>query len=186
MKGLDADLRALQEVRDLVAFGTKAAVKAVAGYGQADVDRLCAAMADAGAKAAPRSGARMAVQETGFGRLHYKILKNLFGSEGTWASIQHERTVGVLSSSTRTPVSPRWPRPWASWRGSSQHEPHRRPFKAIISVKGRNGIAQPALPARRCILQAAEVLRRAIERKRAAAGPGHLPRAADPSNPPAP
>ncbi|MCA9003203.1 MAG: acetaldehyde dehydrogenase, partial [Planctomycetes bacterium] len=69
-------------MRDLVARA-KAAVKAVAHYSQADVDRLCAAMAEAGARAA-HDLARLAVQETGMGRVHYKILKNLLGSEGTW------------------------------------------------------------------------------------------------------
>ena len=52
MKGLDPDLRALQEVRDHVARA-KAAVKAVAHYDQEQTDRLCKAMAEAGARAAP-------------------------------------------------------------------------------------------------------------------------------------
>ncbi|MEZ5975212.1 MAG: aldehyde dehydrogenase family protein [Planctomycetota bacterium] len=185
MKGLDADLRALQEVRDLVAR-TKAAVKAVAGYGQADVDRLCAAMADAGAKAA-HDLARLAVQETGFGRLHYKILKNLFGSEGTWASIQHERTVGVLSSDPHTGIT-EVAAPVGVVAGviPSTNPTSSALFKAIISVKGRNGIVlSPHPSARRCILQAAEVLRRAIERAggRRTWSPASSSR---PSNPPAP
>ena len=95
MKGLDPDLRALQEVRDQVARA-QAAAKQVADWSQAQVDRVCAAMAEAGARAA-HDLARLAVEETGIGRVHYKVLKNLLGSEGVWDSIKDERTVGVVS-----------------------------------------------------------------------------------------
>ena len=47
---LDSDLRALQEVRDLVARAS-AATEAFHDASQADVDRVCAAMAEAGARA---------------------------------------------------------------------------------------------------------------------------------------
>ena len=60
-------------------------------------------MAEAGARAAGDL-ARLAVEETGIGRVHYKILKNLFGAEGTWASIRDEKTVGILSRDERTGV----------------------------------------------------------------------------------
>ena len=83
---LDPDLRALQEVRDAVARA-KAATQAIRGYDQAATDRLCAAMARAAADAAYDLG-RLAVEETGIGRVHYKVLKNLFGSEGVWESIR--------------------------------------------------------------------------------------------------
>ena len=98
----DPDLRALQEVRDSVARA-KAAMAEIAHYDQAQIDRLCEAMSKAASSAAVDL-ARLAVEETGIGRVHYKVLKNLFGSEGIWASIQNERTVGILSKNEATGV----------------------------------------------------------------------------------
>jgi acetaldehyde dehydrogenase (acetylating) len=91
---LDPDLRALQEVRDYAERAWRAC-EAVHNYTQEQIDRVCAAMAEAGARAA-YDLAKLAVEETEIGRVHYKVLKNLLGSEGTWASIKDERTVGVV------------------------------------------------------------------------------------------
>src|SRR5580765_8524508 len=99
---IDPDLRALQDVRDLVARAKKAC-EAIHHYDQKQTDALCAAMAKAGS-AASYDLARLAVEETGIGRVHYKVLKNLVGSEGTWASIQNEKTVGVISRDEKTGV----------------------------------------------------------------------------------
>ena len=100
MKGLDPDLRALQEVRDSVSRARRAQ-EAVADYSQERIDRVCEAMARAGAEAA-FDLARVAVEETGIGRVHYKVLMNLFGSETVWDSIKGEKTVGVIMR------APRW------------------------------------------------------------------------------
>ena len=102
MVDLDPDLRALQEVRDCVARA-KAACEAIHGYDQARTDALCAAMAKAAANAAADLG-RLAVEETGIGRVHYKVLKNLFGAEGTWASIRNEKTVGIVARDEKNGV----------------------------------------------------------------------------------
>lgn len=171
MKGLDPDLRALQEVRDHVARA-KAAVKAVAHYDQEQTDRLCKAMAEAGARAA-LDLARLAVDETGIGRLHYKVLKNLFGSEGTWESVAGERTVGFISRDEATGVH-EVATPVGVVAGiiPTTNPTSTALFKSIIAVKGRNAIViSPHPRSRRCILETAEVMRRAIER---AGGPPDL------------
>ncbi len=164
MKGLDPDLRALQEVRDHVARA-KLAVQAVAHYDQQQTDRLCQSMAEAGARAALDLG-RLAVDETGIGRLHYKVLKNLFGSEGTWESIKDERTVGFVSRDEATGVH-EVATPVGVVAGviPTTNPTSTALFKAIISVKGRNAIViSPHPRSRRCILETVEVMRRAIER----------------------
>ncbi|MAG64227.1 acetaldehyde dehydrogenase [Candidatus Woesearchaeota archaeon] len=171
MKGLDPDLRALQEVRDHVARA-KAAVKAVAHYDQDQTDRLCKAMAEAGARAA-LDLARVAVDETGIGRLHYKVLKNLFGSEGTWESVAGERTVGFISRDEATGLH-EVATPVGVVAGiiPTTNPTSTALFKSIIAVKGRNAIViSPHPRSRRCILETAEVMRRAIER---AGGPPDL------------
>jgi acetaldehyde dehydrogenase (acetylating) len=171
MRDLDPDLRALQEMRDAVRRA-KAACKAISSYTQAETDRLCEAMVQAGVSAAADL-ARLAVEETGIGRVHYKILKNLFGSEGTWASIKDEKTVGVISRDERKGLVE-----VATASGViAGIVPTTNPtstalFKALVSVKGRNAIViSPHPRARRCIGETVEVLRRAIER---AGGPPDL------------
>ena len=171
MRGLDPDLAALQEVRDQVARA-KAAQKVAAGWDQARTDRVCQAMAEAGAKAA-YDLARMAVEETGIGRVHYKVLKNLFGSEGVWESIKDERTCGFLSQDDRaglwevaTPVGV------VAGIVPTTNPTSTTLFKALVSVKARNAVViSPHPRAARCIAETVEVLRRAIER---AGGPADL------------
>jgi acyl-CoA reductase-like NAD-dependent aldehyde dehydrogenase len=168
---LDPDLRALQEVRDCVARA-RAACEAIHGYDQARTDALCAAMAKAAANAAADLG-RLAVEETGIGRIHYKVLKNLFGAEGTWASIRNEKTVGIVSRDEKNGVLE-----IATAAGviagiiPTTNPTSTAIFKALIAVKGRNAIViSPHPRARRCIAETVEVMRRAIER---AGGPPDL------------
>ena len=71
---LDPDLRALQEVRDSVARA-KAAMAEIAHYDQAQTDRLVEAMAKAASAAAVDLG-RLAVEETGIGRVLGTRLRN--------------------------------------------------------------------------------------------------------------
>jgi acyl-CoA reductase-like NAD-dependent aldehyde dehydrogenase len=168
---LDPDLRALQEVRDAVARA-KSACEAIHGYDQKRTDALCAAMARAAAAAAGDLG-RLAVEETGIGRTHYKVLKNLFGAEGTWASIQNEKTVGIVSRDERSGVIE-----VATAAGviagiiPTTNPTSTAIYKALIAVKGRNAIViSPHPRARRSIGETVEVMRRAIER---AGGPADL------------
>jgi len=161
---LDPDLRALQEVRDAVA-AAKSACLAIHGYDQARTDALCSAMAKAAASAATDL-ARLAVEETGIGRVHHKVLKNLFGAEGTWASIRNEKTVGIVLRDEKNGVIE-----VATAAGviagiiPTTNPTSTAIFKALIAVKGRNAIViSPHPRARRCIGETVEVMRRAIER----------------------
>jgi len=92
---LDQDLLALQDVRNAVGRA-KRALDAVSHYTQDQIDRLCEAIVeDASAVAGELS--RLAVEETGIGKFHYKILKTLFGCETIWNAIKDEKTVGIVS-----------------------------------------------------------------------------------------
>jgi acyl-CoA reductase-like NAD-dependent aldehyde dehydrogenase len=168
---VDPDLRALQDVRDCAARAEKAQER-VAHASQAEVDKLCEAMAKAGAANA-YALAKLAVDETGIGRVHYKILKNLLGSEGTWASIQNEKTCGILTrDEQRGVVEIGTPVGVIAGIVPTTNPTSTALFKSIIAVKGRNAIViSPHPRARRCIGETAEVLRRAIER---AGGPPDL------------
>jgi acyl-CoA reductase-like NAD-dependent aldehyde dehydrogenase len=161
---IDPDLRALQEVRDAVARAKQASASLVS-YDQAGTDRLCQAMTDASASAA-HDLARLAVEETGMGIVYHKILKNLFASEGTWASIRDEKTVGVISRDEKTGVTEvAVPAGVVAGIVPTTNPTSTAIFKAIIAVKGRNSIViSPHPRAKRCIAEAGEVMRRAIER----------------------
>jgi acyl-CoA reductase-like NAD-dependent aldehyde dehydrogenase len=168
---LDPDLVALQEVRDMVARA-KRACEAIHKYDQARTDALCAAMAKSAANAA-FDLAKLAVEETGIGRVHYKVLKNLFGAEGGWASIQKEKTVGVISRDEKTGVvEVATPAGVIAGIIPTTNPTSTAIHKALIAVKGRNAIViSPHPRARRCIRETVEILRRAIER---AGGPPDL------------
>ncbi len=164
MRGLDPDLRALQEVRDLVGRA-HAACEQIHAYDQARIDRVCKAMAEAGAAAA-HDLARTAVEETGIGRVHYKVLKNLFGSEGIWSSIKDERTVGIIGRDDRNGViEVATPVGVVAGIVPTTNPTSTALGKALIAVKGKNAIVfSPHPRSRRCIGETVEVLRRAIER----------------------
>ena len=159
MKGIDPDLRALQEMRDCVTRAKKA-TKVLSTWSQERVDGLCEAMVEAASRAA-HDLARLAVEETGIGRVHYKVLKNLFASEGIWADIKDEKTVGVLGTNEETgvteigmasgPVACIVPttNPTSTTIG-----------KALICVKGRNAaVISPHPRSKRCIAETVHVLR---------------------------
>ncbi len=171
MSELDPDLRALQEVRDYVERAWRAC-EAVHNYSQAQTDALCQAMAEASARAA-YDLAKLAVEETGIGRVHYKILKNLFAAEGTWASIKDEKSVGIVArDAQRGVIEIATPVGVVAGIIPTTNPTSTAIFKAMIAVKGRNAIViSPHPRAKRCIGQTVEVLRRAIER---AGGPPDL------------
>ncbi len=161
---LDPDLRALQEVRDCVERA-RAAQKTFARAGQGEVDKVCEAVAQAAAKAAYPL-AKLAVEETGIGRVHYKVQKNLFGAEGTWASIRDEKTVGIVSRDERTGVlEVATPIGVVCGIVPTTNPTSTTINNALIALKGRNGIViSPHPRARRCIAETVEVIRGALER----------------------
>lgn len=164
MTRLDPDLQALQEVRDAVRRAVAAQAQ-VAELSQEQVDRLCAAMAKAAAAAAADL-ARLAVEETGIGRAHSKVLKNLFASEGIWRSIEKEKTVGVIRRDEQQGVI-EIAAPIGVVCGvvPTTNPTSTAIGKALLAVKGRNSIViSPHPRAKRCIFETVEVLRRALER----------------------
>lgn len=171
MTQLDPDLLALQEVRDYSERAWRAC-EAVHSFSQEQVDALCKSMAEAGARAA-YDLAKLAVEETGIGRVHYKVLKNLFGSEGTWASIKDLKTVGIVArDEARGLIEVATPVGVVAGIIPTTNPTSTALFKSLISVKGRNAIViSPHPRAKKCIGATAEVLRNAIAR---AGGPPDL------------
>ena len=108
MQLYDKDLLSMQEVRELVGAAKKAQQE-LAGMTQEQVDRIVRAIADAGVRNARRL-AEMANEDTGFGKVEDKVIKNVFGSRGVYEYIKDMKTVGELErdevNKTRTIAVP--------------------------------------------------------------------------------
>jgi acetaldehyde dehydrogenase (acetylating) len=160
---MDKDLASIQEARDLVA----AAHEAWQTWGkatQAEVDRVCAAMAEAGYQASERLG-RMAQEETGYGVAAHKKLKNQFGSRSVWESIRDVKTVGVIRHDpARRLYEIAWPMGVVAALVPSTNPTSTSFFKCLIAVKARNAIVvSPHPSAARCTFEAVEAMRLAAE-----------------------
>jgi len=160
---MDQDLASIQEARDLV----RAAHEAWMNWSRASqeqVDRVCAAMAEAGWQASERLG-RMAQEETGYGVALHKKLKNEFGSRMVWDSIRDLKTVGIIrQDSTRRLYEIAWPMGVVAALVPSTNPTSTTFFKILISVKARDAIViSPHPAAARCIYEAAHSMAQAAE-----------------------
>ena len=160
---LDKDLQSIQEMRDLVQKAKQAQIEFRA-YDQARVDRIVKAMVDAGYEAAERLG-RMAHEETGFGKPDDKKKKNEFATRRVWESIKDLRTVGVIREDReKRIIEIAEPMGVVCALIPSTNPTSTVMFKAIISVKGRNGIvASPHPRAAKCTAEAMNVIAQAAE-----------------------
>ena len=160
---MDKDLSSIQEARDQVARSYEA-WKAWSQASQADVDRVCAAMAEAGFQASERLG-RLAQEETGFGVAAHKKLKNEFASRSVWQSIRDLKTVGVIRhDAERRLYEIAWPMGVIAGLVPSTNPTSTTLFKSLIAVKARNAIIfTPHPTAVRCIYDAAQTMAQAAE-----------------------
>ena len=160
---LDKDLSSIQEARDL-AQKAHDAWKSWSHTSQAEVDRVCAAMAEAGYQASERVG-RLAQEETGFGVAAHKKIKNEFGSRLVWESIRDLKTVGVIRhDSDRRLYEIAWPMGMVVALVPSTNPTSTAFFKALIAVKARNAIVfAPHPSAARCTYEAVQAMAVAAE-----------------------
>lgn len=167
---IDVDLQSIQEVRDLLARA-RAAQLAFRAASQEKVDAVVKAMVDAGFSAADSLG-RMAHEETGFGKPADKKLKNEFATRRVWESIRDLKTVGVIHEDhERRILEIAEPMGVVAALIPSTNPTSTVMFKAIISVKGRNGfVASPHPRAVKSTLEATRIIARAAEAAGAPAG----------------
>ena len=90
----DKDLLSVQEARDLIARANSAQV-VLNQMTQAQIDAIVQAIAEAGVRHAQRL-AKMANEETGFGRYEDKVVKNRFASQILYDAIKGQKTIGIL------------------------------------------------------------------------------------------
>jgi len=146
MAQFDKDLQSIQEARTL-ALSAYEAQQQFFHFSQEQVDRICAAMADAAYRESARLG-RMASEETGYGVPEHKTLKNHLGSRGVWESIKNLRTVGVIHEDrSRGIVEIGWPMGVVAAVSPSTNPTSTVMYKTLIAVKGRNGVVHAPHPA---------------------------------------
>ena len=158
----------MQQARTLAAKAREAQ-RTLAGFSQEQVDRIVDAMAEAARGQAERLG-RLAHEETGFGNVKDKTLKNLFSATDVHAFIRPMRTVGVLREDpARRVVEIAEPMGVVAAVIPCTNPTSTAIFKALVSVKSRNAcVMSPHPSARNCILETFKVLH-------AAAVPAGLP-----------
>jgi len=166
----DKDLQSIQEARDLV-NKAKEAQLAFRNTTQEKVDAVVKAMVDAGFAAAEKLG-KMAHEETGFGKPADKKKKNEFATQRVWESIKDLKTVGVINDDKeKRIIEIAEPMGVVAALIPSTNPTSTVIFKAIISVKGRNGfVASPHPRAVNCTLEATRIIAQAAESAGAPAG----------------
>lgn len=160
----DKDLRSVQETRDLLGRAREAA-KELAAMNQQQIDRIVAAISEAGISHA-EDLAKLANQETGFGIWQDKVIKNLFAAKTVYDAIKDQRTVGILREDRQNQV---WdigvPVGVIAALVPSTNPTSTVIYKAMISLKGGNAVIfSPHPSARECILKTVRILAQAAER----------------------
>ena len=166
----DPDLISVQEAREAVERASQAQKK-FAVFSQAQVD----AVVDACAHAATEAGeqlARLAVEETGYGNVADKIIKNQLASIHVLQAIRGMKTVGIIGEDReRGILEVAEPIGVVAAVIPSTNPTSTAIYKTLISIKARNAIVlSPHPKAMRCICETAGVLERAALRAGAPEG----------------
>jgi acetaldehyde dehydrogenase (acetylating) len=158
---IDKDLQAIQEVRNLCEKAKEAQL-AYKEFTQEEVDKIVAAMAEAGYQASERL-AQLAVEETRYGNVPDKIKKNQFCTRDLYESIRDLRTVGIIREDRKSKILEiAEPMGVVAAIIPTTNPTSTTMFKIIISLKARNGVViSPHPRAVHCIMESANVLRKA-------------------------
>ena len=153
------------EIDQIVAAAQRAA-SSFRELDQAAVDRIVLAMVKAGIRAAADL-ALLALEETGFGVVEDKMVKNYVATEFLWDYLKDKRSVGVIEEDVdRNIVYVADPIGVVLAITPITNPTSTVLFKAIVAAKTRNAIVfRPSPYAVRCAERAVEVLRAAGEKE---------------------
>lgn len=162
MQLYDKDLLSVQEVRDLVEKA-KTAQEELLDKSQAEIDKIVKSIAEAGVRNAKRL-AQMANEDTGFGVVADKVIKNVFASRGVYEYIKDMKTIGELEYDQEKQVRTiAVPVGVIAGLIPSTNPTSTALYKAEIAIKAGNAIVfSPHPSAQRCILETVKVIRQAI------------------------
>lgn len=161
MENFDYDLRSIQAVRDLARLG-KTASQQIAEYTEEQIDKILRNMVKA-AKENAVMLAKMAVEETGFGKVADKTYKNHLASTILYESIKDMKTVGVIAhDEVKQMMDVAEPVGLLMGIIPSTNPTSTAIFKAMIAIKSRNAIVfSPHPSAAKCTMKAAEIMNQA-------------------------
>src|SRR5262245_38818236 len=167
---MDKDLESVQEARRLLHAAHEAFLK-FEEFTEEQVERILLEISKTGIANA-QSLARLAVEETSYGTVEHKTLKNLFCAEDVYRAIRPMKTVGIVSEDRDKKIFE-----VASPIGviaaiiPSTNPTSTAIYKALIAVKGRNVIVfSPHPSALRCIAETTRLISEAAERAGAPKG----------------
>jgi len=157
----DRDLISIQEARQAVERASEAQKK-FAAFSQEQVDAVVEACAEA-ATAAGEQLARVAVEETGYGNVADKIIKNRLASVDVPRAIRGMKTAGILREDREKGIIEiAEPVGVVAAVIPSTNPTSTTIYKTIISLKARNAVVlSPHPTAMRCICETVAVLSRA-------------------------
>src|SRR6266571_3421456 len=156
---MDKDLESIQEARTLLQSAHGAWLK-FENFAEEQVERILLEISKA-AIANAEALARLAVEETGYGTVEHKTLKNLFCADNVYRAIRPMKKVLEVASpiGVVAAVIP------------STNPTSTTIYKALIAIKGRNVIVfSPHPSAARCINETSRLMADAAERSGAPKG----------------
>lgn len=155
---LDRDLISMQEVRTLVRKAKKAQ-EALAKMSQEEIDKIVKAIADSGYENATKL-AKMANEETGFGKWEDKVVKNTFASQIVYETLKNTKTVGIIGENkVNKTIDIATPVGVVAGIIPSTNPTSTVIYKAMISLKAGNSIVfSPHPNAKKCILETVRII----------------------------
>lgn len=156
---LDRDLASVQEVRNLVEASYQAQ-KAYGKLGQEEVDYVVEGLSKIAFEQAEPL-AKLACEETGFGKWEDKLQKNILASKTLWTYMKGMKTIGVLHEDPEKKVI----QIGTAMGVIAGLIPSTNPtstviYKALIALKSGNSIVfSPHPSAVKCIMETVQVLR---------------------------
>jgi acetaldehyde dehydrogenase (acetylating) len=158
LENMDKDLRSVQEARNLARLG-KIAANQIADYTEEQINRILCNMV----RVAEENSvclAKMAVEETGFGKAEDKAYKNHMASTMVYNAIKDMKTIGVIREDEAEKVID-IAEPVGLIMGivPSTNPTSTAIFKAIIAIKSRNAIVfSPHPAALKCTMKAISLM----------------------------
>ncbi len=156
---LSKDERSVAEARDLIERAYKAFLE-FQTFTQEQVDRIVDAVA-AAATANAEKLARIAVEETTYGVVEHKVIKNLFSSQRVYEAIRPLKTVGVVrEDKAQGIIEVAVPVGVVAAILPSTNPTSTAIYKILIAIKARNAIVlSPHPTALRCSCEAAAIMK---------------------------
>ena len=158
MELTDKDLASIQQVRNLL-YNANEAKKQLRRLNQQQIDKIVKAISDAATENAEHL-AKLAADETGFGKWQDKKIKNLFASQRVYEEIADLKTVGLVAVDEKNKV-----REYACPVGviggliPSTNPTSTIIYKSLISIKSGNSIVfSPHPKALNCILETVKIV----------------------------